>query len=137
MIGPLSRTALRSRWAVQRLARAADELQAPDVVACRRLGDGGVAGRDVPLRVMGLGRLMVGRRNIVIGLSLWPIQSQALDRLTTIGFLLPIAGEILARICTKILREIHADFLRGSRRSILDALPLDRMPIGRRLPFRT
>ncbi len=54
MIGPLSRTALRSRWAVQRLARAADELQAPDVVACRRHGDGVVAGRDVPLRVMGL-----------------------------------------------------------------------------------
>jgi hypothetical protein len=38
---------------------------------------------------------------------------QALER---IAALLSILGEILARICTKILREILADFLRGSPR---------------------
>ncbi|MBS0511294.1 MAG: dihydroorotate dehydrogenase [Proteobacteria bacterium] len=54
MISPLSRTALRSRWTVQRLARAADELQAAEVGACRRHGDGAAAGRDVPVRVMRL-----------------------------------------------------------------------------------
>ena len=46
---------------------------------------------------------------------------------------LSIAGEILARICTKILREIRADFLRGSA--------IKRIPTtwvhGRRLPLYT
>ena len=51
---------------------------------------------------------------------------QALER---IAALLSIAGEILARICTKILREIRANFLRGS--------PIKGMIPGRRLPFRT
>ncbi|MBP0661802.1 hypothetical protein J8J07_23070, partial [Mycobacterium tuberculosis] len=51
---------------------------------------------------------------------------QALER---IAALLSIAGEIFARICTKILREIRADFLRGS--------PLKGVIPGRRLPFRT
>ena len=51
---------------------------------------------------------------------------QALERPLT---LLPIAGEILARICTKILREIRANFLRGS--------PIKGMIPGRRLPLRT
>ena len=46
-----------------------------------------------------------------------------------IAALLSIAGEIFARICTKILREIRADFLRGS--------PLKGVIPGRRLPFRT
>ena len=49
--------------------------------------------------------------------------------LTLAPALLSIAGEILARICTKILREIRADFLRGS--------PLKGVIPGRRLPFRT
>ena len=51
---------------------------------------------------------------------------QALERPLA---LLSIAGEILARICTKILREIRANFLRGS--------PIKGMIPGRRLPFRT
>ncbi len=51
---------------------------------------------------------------------------QALER---IAALLSIAGEILARICTKILRKISADFLRGSA--------IKRMIPGRRLPLRT
>ena len=49
-----------------------------------------------------------------------------LIELALVAGALSIAGEILARICTKILREIHADFLRGSRRAVLDALPLGR-----------
>lgn len=54
MIAPLSRTALRSRWTVQRLARCADELLVPEVGAGRRPGDRAVARGDAPVRVMGL-----------------------------------------------------------------------------------
>ena len=55
-----------------------------------------------------------------------PSKFQALER---IAALLSIAGEILARICTEILREIRANFLRGSA--------IKRMIPGRRLPLRT
>ncbi|MFC7066147.1 hypothetical protein [Brucella rhizosphaerae] len=51
---------------------------------------------------------------------------QALKRIAT---LLSIAGEILARICTTILPEIRADFLRGS--------PIKGMIPVRRLSLRT
>ncbi|PZR73028.1 MAG: hypothetical protein DI537_47040 [Stutzerimonas stutzeri] len=75
-------------------------------------------------------RPILGRLVAVLRGRRAPRQFQALEPAAA---LLPIAspvlGEILARICTKILGEIRADFLRGS--------PIKGMIPGRRLPFCT
>ena len=72
-----------------------------------------------------LGQLVAIRRGRPLGRRA-PRQFQALEPAAA---LLSIVGKILARICTKILREIRADFLRGST--------IKRMIPGRRLPLRT